>query len=353
MARYQDSGYPGNPPMSPTTCLPPSQPFGSLQTGRTLTDVDPTNPHRILPGCFPERSPLQHQFPGGDSNPFSGINPSLSFAVNGNPNVVLKGEDEQNIDSTSGRRLAQENPNQRQVYPYLTSPANGRSPSTIQPQLANCSGNIPTRAAPYPPQRHVNTDNISSTGIYPGALQENYASKKGHLSRNQIDSKLKEWFFAVDIDKSGQISAQELQKALVNANWSHFSEDACRMMIDMYDQNASGSIDINEFQQLFDSISNWKKIFEGFDQDQSGAIEESELHQALQQMGYGLTSSFAQDLLVKYDPRTRKLTLDNFIVVCVQIKRVSDGFRSRDRGMQGQATLRYEDFMGLAMGLHH
>ena len=29
-----------------------------------------------------------------------------------------------------------------------------------------------------------------------------------------------------------------------------------------------------------------------------------------------------------------------------------DGFRTRDRAMQGQATLQYEDFVGLAMGVH-
>ena len=39
------------------------------------------------------------------------------------------------------------------------------------------------------------------------------------------------WFHAVDTDRSGQITASELQRALVNGNWSHFSEEACRMMI--------------------------------------------------------------------------------------------------------------------------
>ena len=31
--------------------------------------------------------------------------------------------------------------------------------------------------------------------------------------------------------RSGQIDAKELQRALVNGNWSNFSEEACRMMI--------------------------------------------------------------------------------------------------------------------------
>ena len=38
-------------------------------------------------------------------------------------------------------------------------------------------------------------------------------------------------FSAVDTDRSGQITIFELQKALVNANWSNFSQDTCRTMI--------------------------------------------------------------------------------------------------------------------------
>jgi len=42
---------------------------------------------------------------------------------------------------------------------------------------------------------------------------------------------VQQWFNAVDQDRSGQITAGELSKALVNGNWSNFSEEACRMMI--------------------------------------------------------------------------------------------------------------------------
>ena len=46
-----------------------------------------------------------------------------------------------------------------------------------------------------------------------------------------VDPQVQQWFNAVDSDRSGHISASELQKALVNGNWSNFSEEACRMMI--------------------------------------------------------------------------------------------------------------------------
>jgi len=168
----------------------------------------------------------------------------------------------------------------------------------------------------------------------------------------QVDPNIAQWFQAVDTDKSGHITASELQRALVNGNWSHFSEEACRMMIEMYDANNSGSIDMGEFQALFQCINKWKGIFETYDQDRSGRIEEPELTKALSQMGYRFSPTFVQNILSKYDSKHKRMTLDNFIVCCVQIKRLTDSFRVRDREMKGVATLQYEDFIGLAMGAH-
>jgi len=124
------------------------------------------------------------------------------------------------------------------------------------------------------------------------------------------------------------------------------------MMIDMFDRDKSGQINVQEFASLFSYINDWKGLFERIDRDRSGFIEQAELNQAFQQMGYRFTPTFIQNLLAKYDSRQRKLTLDNFIVASVNIKRLTDSFRSRDREMRGQATLQYEDFIGLAMGAH-
>jgi Ca2+-binding EF-hand superfamily protein len=134
--------------------------------------------------------------------------------------------------------------------------------------------------------------------------------------------------------------------------WVTFSEEACRMMIEMFNVSRTGQLNVHEFGALFNYINQWKSMFESIDRDRSGFIEQNELMQAFQQMGYRFTQTFVQNLLTKYDPRGRKLTLDHFIVASVQIKRLTDSFRSRDREMRGQATLGYEDFIGLAMGAH-
>lgn len=133
---------------------------------------------------------------------------------------------------------------------------------------------------------------------------------------------------------------------------TQFSEEACGMMINMFDANHSGTIDLSEFGRLFDYIEQWKAIFLSFDRDRSGSIDQAELDQAFQQLGYRLSQTFLQNCLVRADPRTRRITLDKFITITVQMKRLTDSFRARDREGRGQALLNYEDFLGLAMGVH-
>jgi len=233
-------------------------------------------------------------------------------------------------------------------YPGGGYPSQGGGyPGSAPPAQGGYPGQAPRPAGGYP-------GSAPPSGGYPGSAPPP-SGYPGYGAPQQpaVDPQVQQWFNAVDSDRSGQIDAKELQKALVNGNWSNFSEEACRMMIDMYDKDKTGTISISEFQQLFGSMNQWKAMFESYDKDRSGSIEQAELTQAFQQMGYRFSPTFVQNLLSKYDPRTRRLTLDNFIVASVQIQRLTTSFRNRDREMRGQATLAYEDFVGLALGAHN
>lgn len=69
--------------------------------------------------------------------------------------------------------------------------------------------------------------------------------------------------------------------------WARFSsQETCRLMISMFDRDHSGTINVQEFQQLYDYIEQWKRCFQSFDKDNSGNISPEELHQALSAFGY-------------------------------------------------------------------
>ncbi|KAL3891663.1 hypothetical protein ACJMK2_003915 [Sinanodonta woodiana] len=165
-----------------------------------------------------------------------------------------------------------------------------------------------------------------------------------------IDPQVYQWFMSVDRDRSGRITAHELQEALVNSNWSHFNPETCRLMIGMFDRDQTGTIELHEFQALWNYILQWKGVFESVDINRSGSIEAQELQTALQSMGYNLSYNFVQMVVIKFDIQSKRcLTLDNFIQACVMLKSLTDMFRQRDTSMQGQIRINYEDFMTMAV----
>merc|ERR1712172_173012 len=238
-------------------------------------------------------------------------------------------------------------PTQGGGYPGTAPPRpTGGYPGSAPPQ-GGYPGSAPRPAGGYPgsaPPQGGYPGSAPPPGGYPGY---------GAPQQPPVDPQVQQWFNAVDQDRSGQITAGELSKALVNGNWSNFSEEACRMMIEMFDKDKKGTITVHEFGSLFAYINQWKATFESIDKDRSGFIEQAELNQAFQQMGFRFSPTFVQNLLAKYDPKTRRLSLDNFIVACVQIQRLTTSFKTRDREMRGQATMAYEDFIGIALGAHN
>ena len=124
---------------------------------------------------------------------------------------------------------------------------------------------------------------------YPGGPAGGYQGgpqQVGGVPVTQVDPQVAQWFQAVDQDNSGHIDAKELGQALANGDMSKFSEEACQLMITMFDSNLTGTIDINEFGKLFAYINQWKGTFEKYDRDRSGVIDQGEFSQALQEMGY-------------------------------------------------------------------
>ncbi|XP_003740108.1 programmed cell death protein 6 [Galendromus occidentalis] len=164
----------------------------------------------------------------------------------------------------------------------------------------------------------------------------------------QANPQIQAMFAAVDKDRSGQITAKELQAALINSNWSQFNEETCRLMISMFDQDNSGTINVQEFEQVYNYIDQWRKCFQGFDQDNSGKISADELHQALQSFGYRLSPQFSQMLVQKFDRVGRSsVEFDAFIQACVMLKCLTDSFRVKDVNQTGTIQIGYEEFLEL------
>ncbi|KAI9351005.1 hypothetical protein BD770DRAFT_394106 [Pilaira anomala] len=168
------------------------------------------------------------------------------------------------------------------------------------------------------------------------------------------DPQLWNWFTAVDTDRSGQLSVDELQRALVNGDWSPFNIETVRTMVNMFDKDNSGTIDFNEFAGLWKYIEDWKRCFQTFDADNSGNIDHKEMSNALKTFGYNLSDQFIRVLVQKFDKyghSTGKgnITFDNFVQACVTVKTLTDSFRQFDTDNDGWIQINYEQFLELVI----
>ncbi|KAG0232865.1 Programmed cell death protein 6 [Actinomortierella wolfii] len=170
------------------------------------------------------------------------------------------------------------------------------------------------------------------------------------------EASLRYWFDAVDSDRSGQLSTEELQKALVNGDWSPFNYETCRLMINLFDSDNSGLINFEEFKGLWKYIEEWRACFAAFDQDRSGSIDFNELKTAMRSFRYNLSDEFLQLLIKKYDKRGKRahegrgdVSFDNFVQIAVTVKSLTDAFMRVDREGKGYATISYEQFLTLVV----
>jgi len=175
------------------------------------------------------------------------------------------------------------------------------------------------------------------------------------------DPQLWSWFSAVDTDRSGAINAVELERALINGDWTPFDLDTVKLLIGMFDTDKNGTIGFSEFAGLWKYIKDWQNVFKHFDRDQSGSIDSSELTQALQQFGYNLSRNLVALVQRKYDPTATAatggrgpppgITFDRFVRACVVIRQLSEAFKGLDTDRDGWIQVNYEQFMETVLRL--
>ncbi|VDQ04107.1 unnamed protein product [Trichobilharzia regenti] len=92
-------------------------------------------------------------------------------------------------------------------------------------------------------------------------------------------------------------------------------------MIAMFDKDMNGTMNLQEFGQLFAYVQQWQTCFRSYDRDNSGTIDVNELQTALTSFGYRLSSQFISLLVRKFDRHRRgSISFDDFILACVCLK---------------------------------
>ncbi|KAJ7151879.1 hypothetical protein C8R43DRAFT_886613, partial [Mycena crocata] len=156
------------------------------------------------------------------------------------------------------------------------------------------------------------------------------------------------WFTSVDTDRSGAITASELERALINGDWTPFDLDTVKLLMTIFDTDRSGTIGFNEFAGLWKYIKDWQNVFKHFDRDNSGSIEGEELANALRQFGYNLNPELLMLVQRKYGAG---ISFDRFVRACVVVKQLSEAFGALDTDRDGWIQISYEQFMKTVLSL--
>lgn len=159
-------------------------------------------------------------------------------------------------------------------------------------------------------------------------------------------------FQRVDKDKSGYITADELQQALSNGTWSAFNAETIRLLIGMFDSENRGTVSIEDFGALWKYITDWQNCFSAFDSNRSGNIDRNELKTALISFGYRLSDDVIDMLVQKFDRFGQgNILFDDFIQCCVVVQTLTNTFRWHDTDMNGVITIDYEQFLKMVFTL--
>ncbi|XP_050293615.1 peflin-like isoform X1 [Anthonomus grandis grandis] len=166
---------------------------------------------------------------------------------------------------------------------------------------------------------------------------------------NSVHPAVEKWFRAMETKHEGQISSKELQQAFEIFQGKHFSDAACKFVVRLFDLDKNGGLDIKEFESLYYYIRQWLTAFNTYDRDQSGFLDETELDYALKQLDINFTQDFIKFLITRNNPKAKKMSLDQYIITCIQIQRFTDEFKNRDINYSGSINIKYEDFLEMIM----
>lgn len=159
------------------------------------------------------------------------------------------------------------------------------------------------------------------------------------------------WFDTMETKEMGKMTARELQHAFETIQGKYFSENSCKFVVRLFDLDKKGGLDVKEFEELYTYVKRWVEAFNMYDADRSGFLNENELDCALKHMDIYFSPDFIKFLIKKsnIDINPKKMSLDQFIVTCIQIQRYTEEFRVRDENYRGEINMKYEDFLEMVL----
>ncbi|GIL47881.1 hypothetical protein Vafri_4511 [Volvox africanus] len=156
---------------------------------------------------------------------------------------------------------------------------------------------------------------------------------------------IQQWFASIDIDRSGELDVNELQRALSLGNLN-FGVSDVDQMIRAFDTRGRRRLSFQEFQRLHEFLVNIQSSFEYFDADRSRTLQVNEVQQALRHAGFQLDNPVLAAMMSRHDPdNSGTLTLDEYIRMCLFLQSCVRTFTAFDPQRSGQIRLDFNQWV--------
>lgn len=156
---------------------------------------------------------------------------------------------------------------------------------------------------------------------------------------------LRQWFDAIDADRNGKLTADELQRALQLGGLT-FSLATVAHLIRIHDRANAGAIDFEAFTKLHCFLSQVQQSFEYFDADRSGGLDYDEIASALSHAGYVLDRPALTAVFARFDPARRgSLGLAEFLALTLFLRSATATFNAFDTRREGTVALSFNQFL--------
>lgn len=156
---------------------------------------------------------------------------------------------------------------------------------------------------------------------------------------------LREWFDAVDTDRSGAIDAHELVNALRRGRINVSLTGAARL-IALVDDRGARQVTFEQFKALHPFIDAMARGFKRRDLSGDGYLQIDEVAAALVDSGHRLSAGCLQTLMLKFDAGRRgALSFDDYVALSVFVASVNNTFAALDRRGAGYVDMDFSQFV--------
>lgn len=155
---------------------------------------------------------------------------------------------------------------------------------------------------------------------------------------------LQQWFSSIDTDRTGTITAAELQRAM-GLGGLQFSLMACAQMVRLHDRDGNGNISFPEFSSLHMQLTEIRTAFSAAAQG-GDSISGEQVAQLVAQQGYRIEPPALQALSKSFDPdRNGRFGLPEYTMLSLFLMSAKQIFGAFDPQHSGRVSLDFSQFV--------